>query len=220
MLHRAVLSDQIRETLLTRILGGSYQPGDRLVESKIAKELGVSQAPVREALRDLVAMHFVEVEPYKGARVRNVDPSEIAQVYPVRAALEELAGQLAAPNLKGDTADLEKVYAEMDEAARANDVNLLTSLDAQFHRLIVAATGNEVLGQTWDSLRIESRTHVTTVKLMLSHYGLDAVVAAHRPIIEALHSGNPAASGAQLRQHIAKFAQLFEKEAKYGTSSD
>lgn len=218
MLQRAVLSDQIRETLLTRILNGQYQPGDRLVESQISRELNVSQSPVREALRDLVAMRFVEVIPYKGARVRKIEQSEILQIYPVRAALEELSGRLAAPYMKGNTAELEAIYAEMEQAALREDVNALTVLDAQFHRMIVHATGNIVLMETWDSLRIESRTQVTTVKLMLSHFGLGSVVEAHRPLINALASGDPAESGRELRQHVIKFSEMLEKETKNGTS--
>lgn len=220
MLQRAVLSDQIRETLLTRILQGDYQPGDRLVESQIAKELGVSQSPVREALRDLVAMHFVEVQPYKGARVRHVDPSEIAQVYPVRAALEELAGQLAAPFLKGNVDDLQSIYEEMEAAARNEDVNTMASLDAQFHRRIVIAANNQILEETWDSLRIESRTHVTTVKLMMEHVGLVQVAKYHLPIITALNEGDPINCGSEMRSHVSKFAKLFEEETQHDPPAD
>ncbi len=220
MLHRVILSDQVRETLLTRILNGTYQPGDRLVESQIAKELGTSQSPVREALRDLVAMHFVEVEPYKGARVRMIDPAEVAQIYPVRAALEELAGQLAAPNLKDNVGDLEAIYARMQEAARNDDIKALTSIDAQFHRLIVEATGNDILAETWNSLRIESRTLVTTVKLMLSDLGLMSAVESHRPIIEALRAGDAEKSGTELRNHVRKFAELFRKGNQDGPKAD
>lgn len=211
MLQRAILSDQVRETLLTRILNGTYQPGDRLVESQIAKELGTSQSPVREALRDLVAMHFVEVEPYKGARVRMIDPSEVAKIYPVRAALEELAGQLAAPNMKDNVDDLEQIYQEMRQAAEDDNLKALTALDTQFHRVIVQATDNNILLETWNSLRIESRTFVTTVKLMLSDLGLMSVVEMHRPIIEALREGDPEKSGVEMRNHVRKFAELFRK---------
>jgi len=220
MLHRVILSDQVRETLLTRILDGTYKPGARLVESQIAKELGTSQSPVREALRDLVAMHFVEVEPYKGARVRKIEPSEIAEIYPVRAALEELAGQLAAPNLKDNVADLEAKYAEMEDAARKGDLKALTEIDAEFHRIIIQATRNGILAETWNSLRIESRTFVTTVKLMLSDLGLISVVEMHRPIIEALRSGDAERSGEELRKHVRKFAELFNKGTQNGPTAD
>lgn len=219
MLQRVILSDQVRETLLTRILDGTYQPGDRLVESQIAKELGTSQSPVREALRDLVAMHFVEVEPYKGARVRTIDASEVAQIYPVRAVLEEMAGQLAAPNLKGNVGGLEAIFAEMQEAGRRDDLKAFTAADTHFHRVIVEATGNQILLETWNSLRIESRTFVTTVKLMLSNLGLMSVVEMHRPIIEALRTGDAQKSGSEMQMHVQRFAELFKKGTQDGPTA-
>lgn len=220
MLLRVILSDQVRETLLTRILDGTYQPGDRLVESQIAKELGTSQSPVREALRDLVAMHFVEVEPYKGARVRRIDPSEVAQIYPVRGVLEELAGQLAAPKLKDNVGDLEAIFAEMQEAGRNDDLKAFTTADAHFHRVIIEATGNQILVETWNSMRIESRTFVTAVKLMQGDLGLMSVVEMHRPIIEALRSGDAKKSGTEMQRHVQRFAELFEIGTQDGPTVD
>lgn len=211
MISRTILSDQIRDTLLDRILGGHYQQGDRLVESQLAKEFGVSQSPVREALRDLVAMHFVELEAFKGARVRRIDPSEIAQVYPVRASLEELAGQLAAPFMKGNVGALEAIYRDMAEAAENENTKQFTHLDAQFHRTIVEATQNRVLSETWDSLMIESRTYVTTVKIILANTGLMSVVEMHRPLIEVLNSGDAQAAGHEMKMHVSAFAGMLEK---------
>lgn len=219
MLQRAVLSEQIRETLLTRILNGDFKPGDRMVESQIAKEFGVSQSPVREALRDLVAMNFVEVVPYKGARVRQVEPKEIAEVYPVRAALEELAGQLAAPHLKDNTEELRTIYSQMERAAEDRDINQFSTLDAEFHRTIVIAAQNSVLEDTWNTLHIESRTQVTTVKLVMENLGFEEVVKSHFPIIEALHGGSAPKAGRELKNHIRRFADLFEKERGNGTDS-
>src|SRR5687767_9053059 len=103
---RTVLREQVKELLLERILAGDYRPGDRLVETRIAQELGTSQAPVREALRDLELLRFVESEPFRGARVREISPAELAEIYPVRAALEEVAAREAAVRLAGDTREL------------------------------------------------------------------------------------------------------------------
>ena len=93
LVTRTVLREQVKELLLERILAGDYRPGDRLVETRIAQELGMSQAPVREALRDLEVLRFVESEPFRGARVRAISGEELAEIYPVRAAVEELAAR-------------------------------------------------------------------------------------------------------------------------------
>ena len=82
-LERSVMREQIKELIIKRILKGTYQPGQRVVELQLVQELGVSQAPVREALRDLEAMKFIESEPYRGARVRQVAREELTETYPV-----------------------------------------------------------------------------------------------------------------------------------------
>lgn len=212
MISRTVLSDQIRDTLLERILRGDYQQGDRLIESQLAREFGVSQSPVREALRDLSAMRFVELEAFKGARVRRIESSEIAEVYPVRAALEELAGQLAAPFLKGNVGELEAIYRNMAKAAERGDMQEVARMDAQFHRTIVEASQNSILAETWDSLMIESRTYVTAVKVILANTALMSVVEMHRPLIEALSTGDAQVAGEEMRKHVSAFAQILEME--------
>src|SRR5665213_2669898 len=93
---RVMLHDIIRERIVERILDNTYPPGMRLVESAIAREFGTSQGPIREALRDLEGMRLIESEPHRGARVRRISIAELSQVYPVRAALEEVAGREAA----------------------------------------------------------------------------------------------------------------------------
>ena len=89
-LSRTVLREQIRELLLERILKGELESGDRIVELQLALELGTSQAPVREALRELQSLGFAEHEPYQGTRVK-ITEEELAEIYPMRAAPEELA---------------------------------------------------------------------------------------------------------------------------------
>src|SRR4051795_9630557 len=108
-----MLRDQIREVLLERILDGHYQPGARIVETQVASEFDVSQAPVREALRELEILGMVTSEPYRGARVRQVTPRQPAEIYPVRAAIEEVAAIAATPVLKDESGALESVLDEM-----------------------------------------------------------------------------------------------------------
>ncbi len=90
-LERSVMREQIKGLIIRRILEGTHKPRQRVVELQLVQELGVSQAPVREALRDLGPMRFIETESYRGARVRQVTRQELTETYPVRAALGELA---------------------------------------------------------------------------------------------------------------------------------
>ncbi len=156
-ISRTVLREQVKDVLLQRIVNGELKPGERLVETRIASELGTSQAPVREALRDLELLRMVESEPFRGARVRAFGDDELIEVYPVRAVLEELAAKEAAKLLDGDVTVLEREVDEMRDAAGRGDINALVRHDLAFHRVIVEAAGNSVLEQCWKSLGVEGR---------------------------------------------------------------
>ena len=202
--NRAMLRDQIKDVLVERIIDGVYRPGDRIVETRIAQEFGVSQAPVREALRELESLRFVVSEPFRGARVRGVTSVELAEIYPVRAALEEVAAREAAVRLGGDVAALAAEIDAMRRAAAAHDVHEFIAHDVAFHRLIVDASGNGTLQQLWSSLHIDARTTVTLIKRVDN---LAEVAEAHQPVLDALAAGDAGRAGRALREHIEFFAQ-------------
>jgi DNA-binding GntR family transcriptional regulator len=200
-----VLREQVKELLLERILEGAYRPGDRLVETRIAQELGTSQAPVREALRDLELLRFVESEPFRGARVREVSPEELAEIYPVRAAIEEVAARGAAAHLGGDVGELAVELDAMRAAADASDLHLLVEHDVRFHRLVVEASGNRTLLDVWVSLRVEARTIITALTTRIDHHELAEM---HEPVLSALAARDPDRAGHALRRHIEEFGEL------------
>jgi DNA-binding GntR family transcriptional regulator len=204
---RVVLREQVKELILERILNGAYKPGERLVETRIASELGTSQAPVREALRDLELLRFVESEPFRGARVRDVSQEELIEIYPVRAAIEEVAAREAATRLDGEVAELEAELEAMHRAADAKDLHAQVEHDVAFHRLIVEAAGNQILLETWRSLRVEARTLLTALRT-----GLDGhdIAERHRPVLEALRARDPELAAATLRRHVEQFGELLK----------
>lgn len=204
---RVVLREQVKELILERIVDGTYKPGERLVETRIASELGTSQAPVREALRDLELLRFVESEPFRGARVREVSQEELIEIYPVRAALEEVAAREAAIRLAGDVAALEAEVAAMHDAADARDLHSQVEHDVRFHRLIIEASGNSILIDVWNSLRVEGRTVITALKT-----GMDGheIAELHRPVVEALRARDPERAGSALRRHVEHFGDLLK----------
>jgi len=206
-LQREPTTDQVRQTLLTRILDGTYKPGTRLKELVLARELNVSQAPVREALRSLKAANIVESIPYRGARVRVVSDSELQQAYTVRALLEELAGQLAATKFQGDTRELRKHSEAIGKAVRRQDMRQYAEHDYPLHREIVARSGNEVLLRLWEQLHFEVRT---SMYLFRPSAKLAQAVSYHRKIINALNRGDGGEAGRLLRRHSESFAEEFK----------
>jgi len=201
-LVRDSMRHQIKQLLLERIMDGTYKPGDRLVELQIAQEFKTSQAPVREALRDLEALRVVESESYRGTRVREVTERELRETYQVRGVLEELAAQLAAPRLKGNVKALEREMAGIVKSARANDVKSYVEHNTAFHRKIIESADNAILLRAWDGLVMETRSRITLLHLKSD---LTKTAREHEPILEALRDGDGAKAGRLLRAHIDAF---------------
>jgi DNA-binding GntR family transcriptional regulator len=216
-LVRQSITDQVRQTLLTRILDGTYKPGDRLKELTLARELDVSQAPVREALGQLKAANMVETVPYKGARVRIVSDTELRQAFRVRARLEELAAELAASRFKANTAQLKMHADAIARATKSGNMRQYADHDYPFHRAIIEQSGNMVLLRLWEQLHFEVRT---SMYLFRPSAPLSRAVKAHFEIVQALHRGNGTEAGRLLRQHSESFAEHLEKTTKrLGTSA-
>lgn len=204
LLARSVLADQVRDHLLDGILSGRYPPDSRIVETQVARELGTSQAPVREALRSLEGIGVVEYSPFRGARVRRPSRGEILEAYAVRSALETLAASLAVPRMSDeDLAVLVELGEAMERAAAAGDGHGVTQADAAFHARILAMSGNRTLERTWRTLDPFSRTY-----LSLFIPGGDPVWSAHlhTPIIAALQGRDAAGVVDALQDHFVEAA--------------
>jgi DNA-binding GntR family transcriptional regulator len=214
---RAMLRDQIKDVLLERILESHYSPGERIVETRVAEEFGVSQAPVREALRELEILRLVVSEPFRGARVRDVSPQEIAQAYPVRAALEELAARLAAGSLAGRGDVLAAEIDGMRAAAADEDLHRFVRHDVAFHRAFVDASANQTLIQLWESLHVDLRTRVTLIQ---SVENFADVAESHVPIMEALDAGDAERAGTIVREHIEGFGRSFVERSAATASAE
>jgi DNA-binding GntR family transcriptional regulator len=197
---RGVLSDAVKERLLEGILDGTYPPGSRIVETRVARELGTSQAPVREALRDLEALGVVEISPFRGARVRRPSLDELLEAYVVRAELEALAARLAVPDLDGDPhAGLAALLDTMLRCAEEGDTTGEAAADAAFHAYLVDRAGNGTLRRVWGTLEPYSRTYIN-----MAIAGADRRLMAelHRPILDAVRSGDATLAEAAIRQHF------------------
>lgn len=199
-LSRSVLADQVKERILQGIVSGLYPPDSRIVETQVARELGTSQAPVREALRGLEALGVVEIEPFRGARVRRPSKREILEAYAVRSSLETLASRLAVPRMTDDHLDeLSGYLAAMQGAARAGDGHGVAEADARFHGRIVELADNGTLERVWRSLEPFSRTYLTLIGP-----GADPQWSAdlHTPVVDALRRRDAAAVEAALQHHF------------------
>jgi DNA-binding GntR family transcriptional regulator len=155
---RYSLSQQVRNHILNKVATGEMAPGDKVVEARIAAELGVSTIPVREAIRELAAMRVLDYEVHRGARVREVTVSETVDALRVKAVLEALAARLAGEKLEGVLEPLRHSSGQIQDAARRHDWVDYQDRNQVFHRLIVETAGNQILLNLWDTLAFEVRT--------------------------------------------------------------
>ena len=203
-ISREVLADQVKDRLLQDILSGRYPPNSRIVETRVARELGTSQAPVREALRGLEALGVVEITPFRGSRVRRPSSAELLEAYAIRAELEALAARLAVPGMTDE--DLAVMTARGDEmrtAAEAGDRHAVARADAAFHGALVSAAHNATLERVWRSLEPYSRTYITLVG---PYADPEWTANLHAPILDALHTRDPEAVSGALHWHFDEAA--------------
>jgi DNA-binding GntR family transcriptional regulator len=199
-ISRSVLSDQVKDRLLQAILDGRYAPGARIVETQVARELGTSQAPVREALRDLEGLGVVETTAFRGARVRRPSTDELLEAFAVRSELESLGARLAIDHLTdADVSELAGYVGVMQAAAEAGDVHREATADAAFHGRIVELARNATLSRVWRTLEPFSRTYITIVAP-----GSDRrrIADQHLPVLDALAKRDAALVTAVLHRHF------------------
>ena len=208
-ISRGVLSDQVKDHLLEAIFEGRYAPGSRIVETHLARELGVSQAPVREALRDLEAVGIVEITAFQGARVRRPGKADLLEAYVVRAELESLGARLALPRLSDpDLSELEALVDEMRDAAARGDAHREALVDAAFHARVIRGAGNRTLERVWDFLEPVSRTYIT---LVVPGVDTRRIAELHLPILDAFRRRDPDLAAEAVRRHFDVASTLFDQ---------
>ena len=209
------IREQIRDALLERIARGELKPGERVVESRLVNEFHVSSTPVREAIRELVAMGTLLAENNKGAAVREVSVVETIEAFRVRAALEALAAETATAELllRNGCPDLRRAADLIVEAAKKHDFAAFQSHNQCFHRTIVAASGNSVLVRMWDSLAFQIRTRFTMD--FLTSVDPVALAVEHLPIVTAVEQGDSAAVAALLASHSNHLVDYLRRELRH-----
>ncbi len=185
-----------------RIIDGQSEPGSLLAEVAVARELGMSRVPVREALFLLERDGLVEFSETGRAFVKDLSPQDFEELFTLRLALEPLAARLAAPQLKKDASLLEK---NISITQRAKSVKDVTRLDLEFHEIILDASGNTRLLKLWQSMRGEMELWLG--RLHRSHHlqtqgTLRETADAHAAIVNCFKTQTPAACERLMREHI------------------
>lgn len=197
---KETLRSNIRDYIQQQIAEGVYRPGDRIVETRLAKELNVSQAPVREAMLELATIGMLEERPYSGTYVRNFTIEEIEDTFEARAFLEEHAAKRAAKRASEE--QLAQMRAVLDRMDPNQGLQEFVRLDKEFHGLVMDASGSPALKRVWNLLRMAEWTYLCAA---ITAFSLEDLIAQHWRIYRYLEAREESSAGAYMFLHIKGF---------------
>jgi DNA-binding GntR family transcriptional regulator len=201
-ISRTTLPQNAAERLRQMILEGELAPGERLNERALGERLGISRTPLREALRMLASESLVRVEPNRGAAVAPLDRKDIENTFEVLAALEGLAGELAAARItQTELAEIKALHFEMRAHHARGDRAAYFAANQAIHARIARAGGNDVLGETFEKLN--ARVKRVRYAANLSRQRWDKAVDEHDRIVAALEARDGPALREILEAHLA-----------------
>lgn len=213
--HRVRLSQTVFSRLSTAIIAGDFDPGSRVSEPTLSAMLGVSRAPIREALIELELRGLVEFDPTGHTRIPLLTPHDIEEIYVVRLMIDPVAAGLAARRGKArDFAALEANIAATKSAKTLADVS---RLDADFHDQIVHVAGNRRLLTCWNSLRDQFALWLTQMQLRreaVAHRTRQDAVDSHTKLLAVIRSGDAEKASEQARRHVAGWIKLMPRLPK------
>jgi DNA-binding GntR family transcriptional regulator len=212
-LQPQTMVDLVIDAIVPAAAAGAILPGDRIVEADLARKLGVSRVPVREALRLLESQGIVVNEPYRGIRLRPVTNQRVDELIEARVALEASAVERAvgAKRHRGEhLAPLRAAIREMDLMARRKDAYGLAAADTEFHRALLRLGGNSVTTELWETL---ARQLTIIFGLASLSKPMRAIVDEHHELLAAIESGRMAAIRRTLDEHITVMNHAVDYEA-------
>jgi len=210
-LKRVCMRDRIRDTLVGRILDGTYPAGTQLKELYLAREFDVSQAPIREALRELEGSGLVSSERFRGTRVRGADFAEMRESYELRIMLEMRSVQLAAPYKPAMLTDLAEDLRGMDAAVKDDDSEAYIDNALRFHRRLVESSGNRTFLAVWDSLLWDIRGRIALRRLAEMGRSLKPLVSMHKALLVRLRAQDVAGATERVQAVLARVCSAFEQ---------
>lgn len=192
---------KVHEHVREGILRGEIGPNERLIEVKIAKEIGTSRTPVREALHNLELEGLIESIPRVGYVVKPLDDQEVAEIWEIRCLIEGLAATWAAEKAGEKTVrELRKNIALAEKKVANGDLGAFVNLDAQFHEIIARLSGGKRLLELSQTLR----RHALRYRIESINRPDTALraIEGHKKIIEAMEDGKANGIVEAIKSHI------------------
>lgn len=198
---RRSLPEMVAERLVEAMRSGELKPGERLIETTLAKRFGISRAPLREAMKVLAASGLIVSSNGRGATVRAVADDDMVRMVVVRAMLEGLAARLVAAEAPQSALnELERLHEEIETIALTDSPLRLRQLDWSFHERVCLLSANPFLLESWRSISNIVRIHLGQ---RVGDLGLPEVLLdGHRRLLEALLSRDPDRAEAAFRSRL------------------
>ncbi|MBM6583689.1 FCD domain-containing protein [Microvirga sp. BT689] len=191
VLRTSSLATAVEREVERLILSGSFAPGERINEFKLASVLGTSRGPIREAIRALEGSGLIISVRNRGSFIRRLSVQEVREVYEIRSALFGLAGKLLAKRVTADQLQrLNRFVAEMEEASSQRNFEAYYPLNLAFHEFIVDSAGNAMLAQQYRSF--VKKLHLFRARSLVQGGGLAVSNEEHREIVAAIAARDPA----------------------------
>lgn len=202
-ISKNTMRTQIKKYIQNQIKNGIYKPGERIPETGLAKELNVSQAPVREAMLELSVMGLLEERPYSGTYVRILTAEDIEDIYNIRAFIEEYAARRAAKRMTDEELQaFLPIFEQMQLAVENKDVEGFNEADIMFHELVLDGARSKALKRTWETLQMGEWTSFT---LQATKRSLHELLEDHKNIYQHLVNRSDHSAGAAMFLHIKNF---------------
>ncbi|WP_033057257.1 GntR family transcriptional regulator [Sinorhizobium arboris] len=201
--QRDTLQQRVAIRLRELLVQGGFEPGSKLNERELCEQLGVSRTPLREAIRLLVAEGLVVLDPGRGAFTPTWSKDDISDTFELLAALEGLAGELAAQRITTEElAELTALQHEMQAAYERRDLPTYYQLNARAHDLLSEAARNPVLRETWK--QVNGRMHALRFRSNQDESKWIKALDEHAQILAALKAHDGAAARQLLEQHLRR----------------
>lgn len=220
MLQRDTLPMQILSKLMDWIMDGTLKMGEKLNTEELARQLGVSRMPIREALSGLEKMGLAESVPYVGMKLVSLTQEDVLQIYQMRQALEPLLAEKTCANITAeDIEELERIHLEYIEIVRALelDAKKLYLQNRKFHFVIYSISGMDricsVVESLWDTLSFFKLIYGR--KVVKNSDGVETNIAEHQSYIDALKVRDAQALKQKLHDNLAKRIESIFTESDY-----
>lgn len=214
-LPRRTIGDDVLDTLRRSIIAGTFQPGNHLAEGSLGRQLGVSRAPVREAMMQLEREGLLTFDKRGAAFVKEFTADDLEEIYSLRLALETMAARLACSQMPEDV--VARMEGNIERTRAAKQLLDLTLLDVEFHDLIVQASTHQRLLAAWSGLRHQIEVWLARMQSRLVapvEKTREATVSHHRGILKALRAGKKDRAVTVVREHIEGWRRQFPRSQR------